>query len=311
MTPNRIIVRAPNWIGDQVMAMEFYQSLRAHYPKAHITWLLKESLQSLSTYGLADEVLLLPQTAKALALKKFDLAISLPATLRATVLFFSARIPNRVGFSQDGNELFLTAHKKWEGRKTKKHKADLYLELFEFISSHKPTKRLRPTSSQERQKKIVIAPGASIRLREWPYYEALTDKILEAYPEYSLSFVGASESEAWHEILKNKKRVTDLIGKTSLEELRKECESAALVIANDSGTAHIAATLAEAKTLVLFGPGDPNYIAPRGEVYPVRLEGLPCSPCEKPYCQAPYGYQACLRNLKVETVFSKVAKALN
>ena len=76
--------------------------------------------------------------------------------------------------------------------------------------------------------------------------------------------------------------------------------------------AHLSATLAGARTLVLFGPGNPKYIAPQGsKVIPVVADRQPaCSPCEKPYCRAPFGYQKCLKDISVETVLKRIETAL-
>ena len=74
--------------------------------------------------------------------------------------------------------------------------------------------------------------------------------------------------------------VEDWIERTTLPELVSLCRRASLVIANDSGVAHLAATLAGASTLVLFGPGDPDYIRPlgdrglRGSGFGSRLQSL-------------------------------------
>jgi ADP-heptose:LPS heptosyltransferase len=106
--------------------------------------------------------------------------------------------------------------------------------------------------------------------------------------------------------------VEDRIGKTSLVELKDLCAHAELVIANDSGVAHLSSTLAGARTLVVFGPGNPTYIAPQGpKMVPVLANPkVVCSPCEKAYCRAPFGYQKCLKDISVETVLKQIETTL-
>ncbi len=41
LTPQRILIRAPSWVGDLVMATANFADLRRAYPDAHITVLLK------------------------------------------------------------------------------------------------------------------------------------------------------------------------------------------------------------------------------------------------------------------------------
>ena len=45
--PQRILVRAPNWIGDCVMAMPAVQRIRERFPSAHIALLAKEKVLDL------------------------------------------------------------------------------------------------------------------------------------------------------------------------------------------------------------------------------------------------------------------------
>jgi len=106
-------------------------------------------------------------------------------------------------------------------------------------------------------------------------------------------------------------KVENLIGKTTLAQAVEVCKNSRAVVSMDSGMAHLSGTLAQAPTVVVCGPGDPAYIAPRGSrIYQVRRQGLLCSPCEKAVCQAPYGYQVCLKELPAESVIEAVEKIL-
>jgi ADP-heptose:LPS heptosyltransferase len=249
-----------------------------------------------------------------LACENFDLGITLPASVSSAFLLFAAGIPRRIGFAQGGAEIFLTSSRPWKGREAGCHKSHLYLELLEWMSARtveaRPTRMAPPVA----EPRIVIAPGASIVLREWPYFLELIRALRACYPSYRIQVVGGPAEEKWHEQLVGlgDPAIEDLVGKTSLPELRALCAKAQLVVANDSGVAHVAATLARAPTMVLFGPGDPEYIRPQGpRVFALRVEGLPCSPCEKAVCREPYGYQECLRSLKPEVVLREAARVLS
>lgn len=320
--PQSILVRTPNWIGDQVMALGFYEGLRKSYPEAHITFLSTEVVYGMDPMGFCNEKLLLPKEArhlgsemvafaKTLKGKHFDLAISLVATFPAALLFFLARIPTRVGFFKDANQLFLHSGIPWKGRAGNEHKSDLYIDLLDYLTGqqHGP---FRPRSRAKRENYIVVAPGASIPLREWPYFELLLGRLHSQYQQDRILVVGSANESAWHDRLKSKglDRVEDRIEKTTLPELIEILSHAKLVVANDSGVAHLSATLAGVPTVVLYGPGDPSYIAPRGnDVMNVRI-ALPCSPCEKPYCRAPYGEKACLNGLSIEDVMEVVTRRI-
>lgn len=320
----RVLVRSPNWIGDQVMARPFYEGLRAAYPSAELTLLCAENVSGLDYPECFDAKLVLKSEdrrsplalarfARRLRGEGFDLGISLPASVSSAFLLFAAGIPQRVGFAEDGAALFLNAARAWPGRLAGVHKARLYLDLLEWMTARRiadfPPPAPVPPSETERL--IVLAPGASIPLRVWPYFRELLPALREKFPQFRLALVGGKTEREWHETLRAMPQhgVEDWVEKTDLAALTALCARARLVIANDSGVAHLAATLARAPTLVLYGPGDPNYIRPLGpRVQGLRVADLPCSPCERPRCRAPFGYQQCLRALPLEWVLGAVAR---
>lgn len=319
--PSKILVRTPNWIGDHVMARSFYRSLRSAYPHAHITLLLPESLSGFDHTAFADQIIPLTAQerkiskayfakAKQLRRENFDLAFSLPASFSAAFFLFLCGIKTRLGFSQDGGSFFYSSSIPWKGVLAGEHKSKLYLSLLEYATGHAFSLTEEKRDPSPKEKWIVISPGASISLREYPYFPESLKKISETYPHHQIIVVGAREQEKFKSQIGrlNLPNVEDRIGKTTLNEIVELCRKAEIVISNDSGVAHLSATLAGAETIVLFGPGNPDYIAPSGKAHALRID-LPCSPCEKPYCRAAYGYQACLKGLHPSTLLKQM-KAL-
>ena len=70
---------------------------------------------------------------KQLKNEKYDLAISLSASVSSSLLLFFARIPNRIGFAESGSQIFWTDSLKWKGRNSGMHKSALYLELLNYL----------------------------------------------------------------------------------------------------------------------------------------------------------------------------------
>ncbi len=321
MTVQRILVRSPNWVGDHVMAVPFYQGLRDYYPQAHLALLHADSLSSLPLPPLFDAVYPFARRSKKerqgltshLGRERFDLAISLPASYSSSVLFWKMRIPHRVGFFRGGSDLFLTAGLKWKPRGTSKHRSEIYLELLRFLSAtgFSPSLPVSP-KIRERKKTILIAPGSAMGLRVWPYFSELVDGLVREFPDHRLVVVGTTQEKDWWRSAHSKPtRVEDRVGETSLAEVLSLAQEASLVVANDSGIAHVAASLGGSPTLVLFGPGDPRHVRPLGEKVRVeRVTDLPCSPCESSTCSAPYGYQRCLKDLGWESVLKTAREML-
>lgn len=298
------------------MAHPFYEGLRVAYPSSVVHFLSPEILRNFPDEKFCQKKIIFSQKskrpnaaffklAKQIKAESYDLAISLPASFSSSFLLLASGIKNRVGFSLGGSGIFLSDSIRWKGIKSGKHKSELYQDLLQFLSA----KPAMPTPSEARPSlscnRILVAPGASIPLRVWPYFSELLKFLSRQYENYEIAVVGASGEQHWHDTLKNLnlKNVRDYIEKTSLHELIDLCRSSALVIANDSGVSHIAGTLAQAPTLVLFGPGSPDYIKPLGPaVRCIVPEETPCHPCEKPVCHEKYGYQACLKAIPLQKV---------
>jgi len=327
--PQRILVRAPNWLGDHVMALSCYRSIRQFYPSSYIVCWYPAGLNGVLPMGLFNEEWEFKkadlkdrekthQWIKKVREANFDLSINLTASWSSAWLFFRSKIPRRVGFSESGSQILLTNSKPFRGVKAGIHKSQLYLDLLSLLGG-KPSGPEIVTNEIKRESDPsdfwIIAPGAALPLREWPYFPELIFAIKKKYPEKKLKIVGTAVESAWKARLSrwNLDGVEDWIGKTSLNELKELCSKAELVMANDSGVAHLSSTLARARTLVLFGPGNPTYIAPQGpKVIPVLAHPrVACSPCEKSYCRAPEGYQKCLKDISVETVLKQVETSLS
>jgi len=318
------------------MAFPAYQALRAHFPDAHLSLLCTENVADLdfaeTLHWDEKRVLSVEQRkfpsgllslAADLRRERYDLAVSFPHSFSAAFLFQASGIPERIGFSGDWNRAFFTQSLRWRGPESGRHKSLLYRELIDLVtgnSSALNASHSEEKSGLENRKKepsepsyLVIAPGASLPLREWPYTAELLMGLRKEYPHLRLRVVASPQEKKWSSLVGRlgDPAIEDWVGKTTLPSLITLCRGARLVIANDSGVAHLSASLAEAPTLVLFGPGNPTYVAPRGpQVRVARVEGLACSPCEKPYCRAPYGYQRCLRDLSLSQVLSEIRMLL-
>lgn len=309
------------------MALSFYQGLRQLFPESRIVCFRPVSLKGVLPSGLVDEEWefqkeeirkgsLRKRWILKLKEENFDLSVSLTASWSSALLFYQAGIKRRVGFSQSGSGLLLSTSLPWLGVKANKHKSLLYQDLLPLSDSRASLLDF-PKASLVRKRPenfVVLAPGAALPLREWPYFPELLFELKKRYPEMEIKVVGTQTESAWQSRLKrwNLPKVTDFIGKTSVSELIDLCSKARLVIANDSGVAHLSATLSKVPTVVIFGPGNPSYIAPQGpQVLQVKPSELACSPCEKPYCKAPYGYQQCLREIKIHDVLPVIEQALS
>lgn len=110
---HRIYVRAPNWVGDMVMAMGALARIRTGFPDAHIACGMRPYLQPLlSNTPYFDEVLPMPKATglravgsflsqvRAVRAGDFDLAIVLPNSQATGWIARFAGVPWRLGYKQ-------------------------------------------------------------------------------------------------------------------------------------------------------------------------------------------------------------------
>lgn len=96
----------------------------------------------------------------------------------------------------------------------------------------------------------------------------------------------------------------NLCGQTALLELPVICEQAAITVANDTGTAHLASA-ANVPMVVVCGPTDPRRVLPAGaHVRPAQI-ALPCINCYRKHC----AHHSCMRLLTPNAVLA-VAESL-
>ena len=138
----RILVVRTDRIGDAVLSLPVFASLRVHWPKAHIAALVRSYTSELyQDREDVDEVIAFDAPTHhippgkffalrgQLANKKFDVAIALFSTFSVSALLAAARIPVRIGPATKLAQLFFTHRIKQSRSKQLRHEADHNLDL--------------------------------------------------------------------------------------------------------------------------------------------------------------------------------------
>ncbi len=321
--PKTIIVRTPNYLGDHIMAFPFYFNLRKLYPNSKIVLLTLENFSELIPKNIFNAKLLIKneyrhnisyifELAKIIKTISCDLAISLPASFSSAFIFFISKIPNRIGFSDSTSDILYSATIKWNGVGVLKHRSEQYLELLKLLNpTIKSVVAYEHTSDSFRDNVIAIAPTTQHPLREWPYFETLILELRKRYWAFRIVIIGTDPK--WHKIINRigDHKIEDYVEKTSIMSALEIFKKAKLTISNDSGPAHLAATLGGSPTVIIYGPGNPNYIKPYGKIVrQITPIGVPCFPCERNKCHEKYGYKACLRQIQPSRVLDLIKEIL-
>jgi len=127
----KILVRAPNWIGDQVMAYPFFHFLRKRYPTARIVSVCVPWVQDIQFRNLVDQVLVVQPplahernlwsrfksleraAAQIRAEGPWDLGISLPNSFGAAWLLWRSGAKRRRGYALEGRGVLLNEPISW------------------------------------------------------------------------------------------------------------------------------------------------------------------------------------------------------
>lgn len=135
----------------------------------------------------------------------------------------------------------------------------------------------------------VFLPGcqAAGYLKRWGalrYAELAKRLLLEGKIERIVILGGADETEECEAIAaQHPDRIVNLCGKTELLELLPICEHANFIVANDTGTAHLASATGR-PMCVICGPTDPRRVKPLGVNVTTCQADLACINCYRKDC---------------------------
>ncbi|MDO8680137.1 MAG: lipopolysaccharide heptosyltransferase II [Acidobacteriota bacterium] len=335
----RIVIVAPNWLGDAVMALPAIADVRRHYPDAHLTiaaraavaplFMMVEGVDAVETLpGRGGLAALTSWTADAttLASGSFDAALLLPNSFATAFTARRAGIPERWGFATDWRGRMLT--RAIEKPCHPLHQAAYYQALttalginagplHASVRTNRPRARdlLHEIGLDPDEPFVVFAPGAAYgRAKQWlpERFSELASLILRERG-WSVVLVGSAADRAACEDIAARvpqsgsrlNRVIDLSGKTDLASLAGVLALSHAVVSNDSGAMHLAGA-AGAKVVAIFGATSEARTAPlpAGAEAPaaaVLTHPVFCRPCMLRECPIDH---RCMRGIRADAAFA-------
>ena len=113
----KLLVRAPNWVGDVIMSVPALRALRDAQPAPEIAVLARPGVAEIyAREPFADQVMVYEniglrgksRLAAELRARHFDCALLLPNSFDSALITWLARIPRRIGYTRDGRRWLLT-----------------------------------------------------------------------------------------------------------------------------------------------------------------------------------------------------------
>ena len=325
-----VIVIGLNWLGDVVMSLpaisaacstgrEIHIVTRPHL--ADVYWLsdLPVVVHSIETNANPLKVI---KAMKPLSRILASSAVSLPDSFRGAILAKLCKTGNAIGFNVQARGFLLD--KKVEKPENFKsiHESKLHYMLMReaipelpekmpdlpkcFISKDDWHKTAEKFNIDKEKEFILLAPGAAFgAAKRWPpeYFAEITKLINEKHKDFQIIITGGKSETTISKEISDKSGVSviDLAGKTNLEELACLLSRTKAMIANDSGTMHLAA-LYRTPTIVPVGPTDMTRTGALNDKFtPVIADNCEKIPCRQRVC--PLKTDACMKSLKPPLIF--------
>ncbi len=276
-------------IGDVCHAISVVQAIQAHWPSTQITWVCgKIEAQLLADLPGIKLVVFdkkqgfagMCQVWQTLKGQKFDALLHMQLALRASALSLGIKAKYRVGFSKDrskeGQWLVTNRHLP---SSNSVHVLDNFADFARYIGVpfsqpqwHIPLSQADHDFATEiikSNKTLVISPAASKDERNWltERYAAIADYASERGLQVILCGSPAPRELALAEAIMGfcQQPIINLTGKTSLKQLAAVLNAADVVIAPDSGPAHLATTQGT-PVIGLYGHSNPKRTGPYNDL---------------------------------------------
>ncbi|MCP5195594.1 MAG: glycosyltransferase family 9 protein [Gammaproteobacteria bacterium] len=156
----------------------------------------------------------------------------------------------------------------------------------------------------------IFLPGCNANgyLKRWgaARYAALANQLHQQGLEHIVLIGGPDEIEECQRIAQDcGPWLVNLCGQTAILDIPPLCEFARFIVANDTGTAHLAATT-PTPMLVLCGPTDPRRVKPLGDNVSTLQADLPCINCYRKTCS----HHSCMTILTPSLVLQHLLRDL-
>lgn len=346
MTKKILVVRY-RFIGDTVLTVPFLRNLRRAYPNARIDMLVAPvSGEVIENCPYVDNFIYFDTTRKHkyenknlkkptsfwsyvrfLEDQKYDKAYVLKRSFSSAALVFLAGIKERIGFNTEGRGFLLTKRVKYPNDR---HEIECFLDVLRADGIEVKDNYLENWVNAEEalavelvlkqcgvvpgKKRVVLHATATNKGKLWPkeYFAKVLSYLVEEKGAQVLYLGTESDRAAYEEIesiLFHKLGIkpVNLCGKLNLKQSLAVIAMSDLLIGNDSGNLHMAASV-QTPVIGIYGPMNIQKWYAYGKDNVCLKSNLDCMPCGlKGDCERDY---ACLKSIKPSDVIKAIDKFL-
>jgi len=284
--PKSICILRLSAIGDVCHALASVQAIKEHYPKVEITWVIGRVEFQLMRHLIDVKWVVFDKKQglkaykrlyQALKGQEFDILLQLQVALRASLASLCIRAKQKWGFdasrAKEGQWLFTNRQMKAQYQP---HVAQGFWAFAQAIGATEedqpqwPKLKIPPFDLSQQlddPKKpiVIISPAASNPVRNWlPERYA---KIADYLYRQNFNVILTGGPSALEKVLASSiisacaHPIINLVGQTNLLQLLSVIEQAQLIIAPDSGPAHMAC-LVDTPVIGLYAHSNPQRTGP-------------------------------------------------
>lgn len=322
-----IVIRAPNWVGDAVVATAILKPLRARRQDARIAVVAKRYVAPLFYHHPSiDEVIEFDGFSEGIRAISGDSGIILPNSFSSALLFALSAVKRRIGYRSEFRGFLLTEAVPLPLLR-EEHLVENYRRLalkylgarcddaFEpslFLSAdEKKSDPFRCLDIPPDRLPVILDPGSAYgAAKEWKAekYAAVADYCTEKKHRPVVLLGSAGSRRLADDIARACRRQPyRLTGALTLRQAMHAISKCALYLSPDTGGMHIAAAMGVPQ-VAIFGSSSPRWTRPLNEKSRVVYLNLACSPCFKRTC--PLGTLACLADISPEAVIGHLGELI-
>lgn len=299
---DRIVVRAPNWLGDVILSLPAVRDLRRAYPASRLHVVARPSVAAL--YEAVPEIDAVLEVKDARAEiramgRGFDLAVLLTNSVGTALCATVGGVPERWGYGTEGRGLLLTRSAPVPASARGRSQVHYYRKMLAAMgvptSDGLDTSLIPPAAWTQAGRSLLgsaepfigIAPGAAKgSAKQWPpdRFAEAADRLSAEMGALVVLLGSAKDAAAADEVSRAMKSpALNLCGRTDLRAFAGVVSGLHALVANDSGAMHLGAALG-IPTVGVFGPTNPDETHPVGRRATFVRGVADCSPCRHVTC---------------------------
>ncbi len=264
--PKTLCILRLSALGDISHLLPIIRTIACAWPQTKITWIIGKTEAQLVSDIAGIEFIVFDKSRgwraycdlkKQIKGRRFDVLLHMQVSLRASLATRLIPAKIKVGFDrQRAKDLQWLFTNRKITHKPQQHVIDSFFGFIETLGIDKRTlewdipipdeaRRFAQQQLKSDRKTLIISPCSSVSYRNWNSagYAAVADYAIEKHQMQVLLCGGSSAIEQHYGeriCTLAKQPITNLIGKTQLKQLLAVLHCADIVIAPDSGPAHLA-----------------------------------------------------------------------